>query len=55
MNSRGLRLTLAFFFNRRDRRARRIIFLLAILALLIEAMPAFAEYQQIDLTVYGMD
>jgi hypothetical protein len=49
MNSRGLDLTSAFYFNRRF-----IVVVTALLFFLI-SIPAFAEYQQIDLTVYGMD
>jgi hypothetical protein len=47
MNLRDLHLISVFFFN------RIIIFLVAML--LLVSVPAFAEYQQIDLTVYGMD
>lgn len=49
MNLRGLRLTSAFCFN------RGFIFLVTTLVLFVFSVPAFAEYQQIDLTVYGMD
>ena len=55
MNSRGLHLTSVFFFNRSARRTGRIFFVFAILVFFIGVMPASAEYQQIDLTVYGMD
>lgn len=49
MNLRDLHLTSAFCFN------RGIILFLTTLVLFVISVPAFAEYQQIDLTVYGMD
>jgi hypothetical protein len=49
MNSRGLRSISAFCFK------RAIIFCVTALLLFVISVPAFAEYQQIDLTVYGMD
>ena len=49
MNSRGLHLTSASCFK------RAVIFFATTLLLLVISFPAFAEYQQIDLTVYGMD